>query len=421
MAKSGIVAVLDIGTSKIVCFIAHIDGGGKINVLGIGHQVSQGIRAGIVIDVKKAETSILAAINAAEKMAGETVDEAIINISGSSIGSNIINVETTISGHEVTARDVAHIINKGYEHFNKGEVQIVHCTPIDYAIDDSRGIREPRGMVGESLSTELHVITASSTAVRNLTNCLARCHLGVGDYVTTPNVSGEAVLSEDEKNLGVILLDIGAGNTSIALFSQGNCVYVDTLTVGGGHVSRDIARGFSISEESAERIKVLFGTVITAPGDDREVIDIPLSDLQSDVRHDMSIGLDDKFISKAFLTSIIRPRMEEILEMAKKNLEASGFYNIAGPRVVITGGASQLQGTKELAGFIFNKHARIGRPIDVDGMADSIKGPAFSTAVGMLLFASARISGQDNAVSDSDKDVKTGVVARSVRWFKKNF
>ncbi len=421
MAKSGVVAVLDLGTSKIACFIAHINNAGKITVLGIGHQVSQGIKAGIVIDVKKAEVSILAAINAAEKMAGETIEQAIINVSGSSIDSNIISVETSTSGHEVTDRDVNLIIRKGYEHHSVEEGEIIHCMPIDYAIDEIRGIRDPRGMLGSTLSTELHIITASSTTVHNLTNCLARCELQVEDYVTTPNVSAEACLTEDEKNLGVICLDIGAGNTSIALYSNGNCIYVDSIPVGGGHVTRDIAKGFSISIESAERIKTLYGTVIHTPGDDREVIDIPLSDMQADIPNDVSVGLDDKFISKSFLTSIIRPRMEEILELAKKNLESSSFYNIAGPRVVITGGASQLQGVKELAGQIFNKHVRIGTPADLEGMPDSIKGPAFSACVGMLLYAASKYDISSNMVSQANNISKKTVIGRMVKWFKDNF
>lgn len=267
----------------------------------------------------------------------------------------------------------------------------------------------------------MHVITASNTAVRNLTNCLARCHIGVDGYVTSPNVSGESCLTEDERNLGVIVLDIGAGNTSIALFSQGNCVYIDSVAIGGGHVTRDIAKGLSISMEYAERIKTLYGTVISAPGDDRDVIDIPIAELQSDVENDMSIGLDDSFISKALLTSIIRPRVEEILEMAKRNLEVSGFYNIAGPRVVITGGASQLQGVKELAGYVFSKHARIGKPVNIDGMPDSIKGPAFSTCVGMLLHTAAKFDSGSVISQNIGNPNKRSLVSSLSKWFKENF
>jgi len=422
MTKNGIIAALDIGTSKIVCFISYIDDSGKLKIAGIGHQVSQGIKAGIVIDVKQAESSILSAINAAEKMAGENIDQAIINVSGSSISSRIIKVETKISGHEVTDRDVNHIIQQGYEHFKNEEAEIMHCLPIDYAIDDVTGIKDPRGMCGESLSTELHVITASTTAVRNLTNCLARCHLNIEDYVTSPYVSGLACLTEDEKNLGVVLLDIGAGNTSIAMFAGGNAIYVDSIALGGGHITRDIARGLSTSITYAERIKNLYGSVIATDSDEREIIDIPQLDLGSDVGFDEeSEGVEENYVSKAILTSIIKPRMEEILEMARKNLESSGLYNMSGPRVVITGGTSQLQGLKELASHIFNKHARIAKPEQINGLADSIQGPAFSTCVGMLKYAANKRLASSGSLLETENVAKRSAFKRMVKWFKRNF
>lgn len=420
MIKNNLITALDIGSSKIVCFIAEADSYGRIKVKGIGHQVSHGIRAGIVIDVKQAESCILAAVHSAEKMAGETIDHAIINVSGGSLKSQVINIETSVSGHEITERDVSHIINQGYAYLDREETEILHCIPIDYAIDDSRGIKDPRGMYGDKLSTELHIITASSTAVRNLANCLARCHLNIEDCVATPYVSGLACLTEDEKNLGVIVLDIGSGNTSIAMFSSGKPVYVDSVALGGSHVTRDIARGLSTSVTYAERIKTIYGSVVSTESDEREIIDIPLSDLTSDIDAD-SGEMENSYISKALLTSIIKPRMEEILEMARKNLESKGLYKISGPRIVLTGGASQLQGLKELAGHIFNKHVRVGRPSQIEGLAESTKGPAFSTCVGMLQYASDKRKTFNNQSSDSQNIDKKGTINCMVRWFQENF
>ena len=419
MAKNGVVAVLDIGSSKVVCFIAYLDTSGKIRIAGIGHQVSEGIRAGIIIDVKKAQASVVAAIASAEKMAAETIDEAIINISGASLNSHIINVETNISGHEVTDRDVNHIIGKGYEHFNQDELEIIHCLPIDYAIDDSRGIDDPRGMFGEWLSTELHVITASSTTVRNIANCLARCHLNIEDCVTTPYVSGLACLSEDEKNLGVTMLDIGAGNTCISIFSGGNCIYANSIALGGSHITRDIARGLSTSIAYAERVKTLYGSVISMPNDERETIDIEQLEGADD---EFGIaGGERSYISKALLNSIIKPRMEEILEMAKKNVDASQLTALSGNRLVLTGGASQTVGLKELAGHIFGKQARVGKPQPLHGLAEATKGPAFSTAVGALLYAADKRKVITGTMRENEMIAKKGGVSRMMRWLQENF
>lgn len=425
MAKSGIVTVLDIGSSKVVCLIAYVDSVGNIKVAGIGHQISQGIRAGIVIDVKKAESSILAAINAAEKMADVTIEHAYINISGTSVNSHLINVETKISGHEVTDLDVKHIIQQGYENFAQEEIEIVHCLPVDYAIDDACGIKDPRGMYGEKLSTDLHVITASTTVVRNLANCLARCHLNVDDYAVSPYVSGLACLTEDEKNLGCILLDIGSGNTAIAMFAEGHCIHTDSVAIGGGHVTRDIARGLSTTLTYAERIKNLYGTVIPTAADQREIIDIPISDLQEDIEPELDLrsnpGTGESYISRALLTSIIKPRMEEILEMAKKKLEARGLYQHTGPRVVITGGGSQIQGLKELGGHIFNKHVRIAKPETINGMADAMQGPAFSTAVGMLKYAASNYASRLGSLQETEKLAKKKGSGTVMKWLKENF
>lgn len=422
MAKNGTIAALDIGSSKVACFIANIESSGKIKIAGIGHQISQGIKAGIIIDVKQAENSILSAVHAAEKMAGETIDQVIINVSGSSLSSHIINVETTVSGHEVTDRDVNHIIRQGYEHFNQDEIEILHCIPIDYSIDDSKGIKDPRGMYGDKLSTELHIVTASSTAVRNLANCLARCHLNIEECVTSPYVSSLACLTEDEKNLGAILLDIGSGNTSIAMFAAGNPVYVDSIALGGSHVTRDIARGLSTSITYAERIKSLYGSVVSTESDEREIIDIPLSDLTSSEMEDEEVmGTENSYISRALLTSIIKPRMEEILEMARKNLENKGLYKVSGPRVILTGGASQLQGLKELAGHIFNKHARIGKPMLIEGLAESTKGPAFSTCVGMLQYAMEKRKMASGSIKETENLAKKGAINKMIKWFQENF
>ncbi len=419
MMRGGLIAALDIGSSKIVCFIAHRQPNGKLKIIGIGHQISQGVKAGIIVDIKKAETSILAAIHAAEKMAQETIDHVLISISGSTIRSHRVDVEISISGQEVTDMDIGRILKQGEHSFRSEEVEALHCIPAHYTIDDTRGIYDPRGMVGEKLRTTLHVVTASATATRNITNCLGRCRLNIDTCIASAYASGIACLTEDEKNLGVILVDIGGGNSAISVFQNGNMIYADNVALGGGHITQDIARGLSTTLTFAERIKTLYGSAIPVQGGGREVIDVSVSDLVRDLESDAIGDVENNgFISKALLTSIIRPRAEEILELVRKNLHASGMDAGLGPRVVITGGASQLQGIRELAGHVFNKHVRLGRPLQIEGLAESTRGPAFSTAIGMLEYARQDMNLVEKGTKERADDRYLG---RFRRWVSENF
>lgn len=416
MSKGQKIAVLDIASRKIVCIIATINGDNIPRVIGLGHHISEGIKSGIIIDIKKAEKSILAALNAAEKMAGETIEEVYVNISGSSIKSQHINIETKISGHEVTQKDIDLMINKGIELFENSEVEIIQSLPLTYRIDDTDGIKDPIGMFGQVISTNLHVVSASATSVKNLRNLLAKCHLTVKDFIVSSYASGLATLTPDEMEIGVTVLDIGAGNTSIAIFADDYPVYFDSVAVGGQHITRDIALGLSVDIPYAERLKVIYGSSVSTESDDMERIDITGDESES----------LEKTITRAELTSIIKPRVEEILEFAKSNLEKSGFYGVSGNKVVITGGTSQLQGIREICSYIFNKHTRIAKPIELPGIPESAKGPAFSTVIGMLLHLAKLRERGDAKSKFSPMEImyNTKQSAKSfwlVEWFKRNF
>ncbi len=416
MSKATKISVLDIAGRKVVCVIASINGDNIPKVVGFGHHISEGIKAGVIIDIKKAEKSILAALNAAEKMAGETIEEVYVNISGSSIKSQHINIETKISGHEVTNKDIDLMVSKGVELFESTESEIIQSVPLTYRIDDTDGIKDPIGMFGQIISTNLHVVSASATSVRNLRNLLGKCHLNVKDFVVSSYASGLATLTPDEMDIGVTLLDIGAGNTSIAIFADGYPVYFDSVPVGGQHITRDIALGLSVDVPYAERLKVIYGSSISTEADDMDRIDLA----------EEEDGAPEKSITKAELTAIIKPRVEEILEMAKSNLEKSGLYGVSGNKVVITGGTSQLQGIKEICSYMFNKHTRIAKPVEMIGMPESAKGPSFATAIGMLLFAAKqREKGETKSkfnpmeiVSNAKQSAKSFWL---VDWFKRNF
>lgn len=410
--KPGIIAVLDIGDTKVVCFIAQVDHEGNLRILGIGHQVAKGMRAGVITDMGEVESSIVAAVHAAEQMAGETIEDVMVNLSGASLTSRSISVEMEVAGEGVTERDMADLIQEGSLSVAGEKMEIVHCIPISYFLDDNRGIRDPRGLFGKRLGAEIHLVLAPSSLLRNLTHCIGRCHLNVTRFVVAPYASALACLEPDEMELGATLVDMGGGVTSIAVFVSGKLVYVDAVPLGGMHVTNDIAKGLSTSLGHAERIKTLHGSAVVANTDAQMMIEVP------------QLGEDDggegHYIPRSMLVSIVRPRMEEVFEMVRSKLEAAGIDKAAGRRVILTGGASQLLGVRDLAGQMLGKQVRIARPREVSGLAEAVSGAAFSTAIGMLQFVDRNVTESD--VLQHDAPMIGGTRwQRILAWFRENF
>jgi cell division protein FtsA len=415
--RNGLIAALDIGSGKVCCLIARKDGvDGRPRVIGIGQQVSRGVKNGAVVDMEAAERAILAAVHAAEEMAGETIEQVVLALSGGYPASRTVNVEVSIDGHEVSDADLVRALAEGRQvegllgHPEKGR-QLVHSIPTAYTIDGSRGIRDPRGMYGERLGVNMHVVTAAVGPVRNLATCVQRCHLEIGGFVVTPYASGLAALVDDERELGVTLIDMGAGVTSIAVFYEGSLIYTDVVPVGGGHVTSDIARGLSTPLNHAERLKTLYGHAVATSSDVREMIDVP------------QVGEEDEGhshqVQRSLLVGIIRPRLEETFELVRSRLEASGFDKIGGRRVVLTGGASQLPGMRDLAADILDKQVRIGRPIHVDGLAEATGGPAYTVAAGLISYAV-----QNEAAMPPEArphDTHASLVDRVGSWLREHF
>jgi cell division protein FtsA len=262
---------------------------------------------------------------------------------------------------------------------DSGDRAVIHSFPVGFSIDDSRGIRDPRGMIGTRLGVNMHVVTATASAMRNHSAAITRSMLEPDAFVVSPYAAGLSCLVEDETNLGVTVIDMGGGTTTIGVFVGGNLVFTDCVPVGGAHVTNDIARGLSTPIAHAERMKALFGSAISTTLDEREMIAVPQIGEEEDGHAN--------HVPKSMLVRIIAPRIEETFEMVRNRLEAGGSDKIAGRRVVLTGGACQLHGVKELAGLILDKQVRIGRPLRVKGLAESTHGPAFSTAAGLLHFA----------------------------------
>lgn len=415
--RSGLVAALDVGCSKVCCFIAQADADGAPRVIGIGQQASRGIKGGSVVDMGGVEATILNAVHAAEQMAGQTIDRVVIGLSGGHPASTSVGIEVDLNGHEVGDADLRRVFEHGHQahgangHGETGR-QTIHSIPTGYRIDGNRGIRDPRGMFGDQLGVSIHFVTAATSAVRNLTTCVRRCHLDVASYVVAPYASGLSALTEDELELGATLVDMGGGTTSIAVFYEGSVIFTDVIPIGGIHVTKDIARGLSTGVAAAERLKTLYGHAMTTGADEREMIDVP------------QVGEDDdrsgRQVPRSLLVGIVQPRLEETFELVRSHLEASGFDKVAGRRVVLTGGAAQLHGMRELAGLILDKQIRVGRPSQVKGLAEATAGPAYATCAGLLIYAAS----EDRSTVAKAPGVgvlPNGMIGRVGHWIREHF
>ncbi len=409
--RNNYLAALDIGTTKVMCVIAEVISNDHLNIIGIGHQASLGVKSGIITNIQKAENAIREAVGTAEQMASINVHNVMVNISGAKQQSHSLNVEIPIAhGQEITNKDIQRLREESCKSIDPNSGDIIHCIPIEYNIDNNGGITDPIGMFGSVLGGSVHIITASSSAITNLTNCLARCHLDVDRYITSSYASGYTCLNEDEKNLGAILVEFVGGNTTVSHFKNGHIIHIDSIPLGGIHITNDIALGLSTSVESAERIKNLYGSLFNSPGDSEEMIDIPQLNLE--------IDNENNHISRSNLLEIIKPRVEEILENVAMCIERNTMSRSI-KNIVICGGASQLSGMKEFVSHYLNKNIRIGVPNKIQGLPDHNQGSAFCTVIGMLQYSFDLIKAKDPLGSKGESKLKAGIGTIS-KWFHDN-
>lgn len=396
-AQGDVFAALDVGTSKVACFIARLNEQGIPHVIGIGHQLSEGVRTGLVADIDAVGRCVSSAVATAEQMAGENIDRVIVNISGPQLLSQTVGVTLPLGGREVSPHDMERLVTQAQtmatEDYEGHALDLLHTLPVQYTLDGQRGIKEPSGMIGQDLQADYHLVSATFGPARTLETAIARCHLEVERLVAAPLACGLSCLVEDEMDLGCTLIDIGAGTTSIGIFFDGHMIYSDGISLGGQHITKDIARGLTTSFSHAERMKTLYGNAALSPADEQEIIDIP------------QVGEEApeyaNHVPKSHLISIIQPRLEEIFELVKERLEKSGLSEVAGRRAVLTGGTSQLPGIRDLASRILDKQVRLGRPLRISrpyqeqgmtppsltGLAEATSGPAFATTAGLLVSA----------------------------------
>ncbi|MDL1956691.1 MAG: cell division protein FtsA [Candidatus Desulfofervidus auxilii] len=376
MARKGdLIVGLDIGTTKVCAVVAEPTQEGTLDIIGVGCHPSHGLRKGMVVNIEETINSIKKAVEEAEMMAGCEIRSVYTGIAGSHIqGFNNQGV-IALKHREITAKDIERVIETAKMVSLPPERQIIHVLPQEFIVDDQGGIKDPRGMAGTRLEVKVHIVTASVTAVQNLVRCIQKAGLDVIELVLQPLAASESVLTEEEKILGVALVDLGGGTTDITIFGNDSLKYSTILAVGGTNITNDIAFGLRTPPSEAEKIKLKYGIATTSLLENDEEIEIP--------------SLGDKkprHVSRSVLAQIIEPRVEEILCLVEQELIRSQTKDILGSGVVLTGGSSLLPGLVELAEQIFNLPARIGYPREVGGLFDVIRNPIYATAVGLAKY-----------------------------------
>lgn len=405
---SELIAAIDIGTSKVCTTIVEVDSPENMRIVGVGHQASKGIRNGNVIDMQEVELSVLNSVHLAEQMANETIRDVYVNVP--CCRSQTVSVDLPITGHSVDDGDVRRLLSLSQQVDQPHGQDPIHTIPTTYNIDGRRGIRDPRGMFGDSLGVNIHTVYAATNNLRNLSTCISRCHLNVKSFVASPLVSGLATLVDDEMDLGTTVIDMGAGITTIGVFLEGNIIHTDSIAVGGHHITSDIARVLSTPLSQAERLKTLYGSVVAASSDDRDVVKVPQIGESPETTTNQ--------VAKTDLVRIIRPRVDEIFEMIKSRLNAKGISKRVSNRVVFTGGGSLLPGLTELASSVLDKQVRLGKPLQNIGLPQSMSGPAFSGAAGLIAYA--QLEKAEHMVPTHRHEESTTWGGKMTSWLRDN-
>jgi cell division protein FtsA len=398
---------LDIGTSKIVALVAEITPEGLFNVIGIGSQESKGLRKGVVVNIEETVATISRVLQEVELMADCKVRDVYTGIAGSHIKSFNSNGMVAIKDKEVTPMDIDRVIETARAMPIPADQEILHILTQEFIIDDQDGIREPIGMSGFRLEVKVHIVTGAVSAAQNIVKCVRHCGLEVNDLVLQPLASSYAVLSEDEKDLGICLIDIGGGTTDLAVWTQGAIRHTSVIPIAGDQITNDIAMALRTPTREAEDIKRKYGCALSQLANPEDVLDV--------------VGVDDRplrKLSRRALADVIQPRVEELFELIQAELRRSGFEDVLSSGIVLTGGASVMPGMIELGEEIFHMPVRLGLPKYYGALSDVVQNPRFSTACGLLFEAQAQR--RRGLKVRETRDMKQ-VLGRMKSWFQKNF
>lgn len=374
MKENEIIVGLDIGTNKVAAIVGEITEDG-IDIIGIGSSKSRGLRKGVVVNIDATVSSISQAIEEAEHMAGCDISTVYAGIAGGHVKGFNSHGIVAVKDKEITESDVERVIEAAKALAIPMDREILHVLPQQYVIDEQDGIRDPLGMAGVRLEAKVHVTTVSVTSAQNIVKCANRCGLEVAEIVLEPLASAEAVTEEDERELGVALIDIGGGTTDIVVFHEGAVIHTAVLPLGGSHVTNDIAVGLRTPLDAAEKIKQKYGCCLPFMVDEEEIMEV------SSVG-----GREPRSLPRQTLVQIIQPRIEEVFEHVRLNLEQSGYLNTLAAGVVLTGGGTILEGVPELCESVLGVPARRGTPQGIGGLVDVVRSPEYSTAVGLVQY-----------------------------------
>ncbi len=398
---------LDIGTSKVVAIVGEITPEGGIEVVGLGSHPSRGMKKGVVVNIESTVSSIQRAVEEAELMAGCQINSVYAGIAGSHIRSLNSHGIVAIRDKEVTAGDVDRVIDAARAVAIPADQKIIHILPQEFIIDSQEGIREPIGMSGVRLEARVHLVTGAVSAAQNIVKCVRRCNLDVDDIILEQLASSHAVLTEDEKELGVCLVDIGGGTTDIAVFTEGSIRHTAVIPIAGDQVTNDIAVALRTPTQYAEEIKIKYACALTQLATPEETIEVP------------SVGdRPPRRLARHTLAEVVEPRYEELLTLVQAELRRSGFEDLVAAGVVLTGGSSRMEGLVELAEEVFHMPVRLGMPQYVTGLVDVVRNPIHATGVGLLLFGHRNRS--QHRIDAPMQQGLRGVWARMKSWFQGN-
>jgi len=407
-ADKNLIVGLDIGTSKVVAIVGELSESGEIEVIGIGSHPSRGLKRGVVVNIESTVLSIQRAVEEAELMAGCEIGDVYAGIAGSHVRSLNSHGIVAIREREVTPGDVDRVIDAARAVAIPADQKILHIIPQEFLIDHQEGIREPIGMSGVRLEAKVHMVTGAESAAQNIIKCVQRCGLAVEDIVLEQLASSHAVLSDDEKELGVCLVDIGGGTTDIAVFSGGAIRHTAVIPIAGDQVTNDIAVSMRTPTQYAEEIKIRYACCLSQRANPDETIEVP------------SVGdRPPRRLARQTLAEIVEPRYEELFTLIRNEIARSGFDDMIAAGVVLTGGSSKMEGAIELAEEVFHLPVRLGVPQGVTGLADVVRNPIHATGVGLLKYALHEMQQRqgESPMSGGIKDVW----ARMKAWFQGNF
>lgn len=410
LPNNDLVVGLDIGTSKVVAIVGEPDGEGGVKIIGMGSHPSRGLKKGVVVNIDSTIHAIQRAVEEAELMAGVQIHSVFAGIAGGHIQSHNSYGLVGVTGEEVTAQDVERVMDAAKAIPVSSDQQILHVLPQEFMIDAQEGILDPVGMSGVRLEARVHVVTGAVSAVQNIAKCIRRCGLEIDDIILEQLASSQSVLTEDEKDIGVCLVDIGGGTTDIAVFSGGAIRHTAVISVAGDQVTNDIAIALRTPSQHAEKIKTRYACALRDLAGTDDVIEVP------------SVGdRPNRRLSRHLLAEVVEPRYEELFQMVQHNLRQSGFEDIVAAGMVLTGGASKMEGVADLAEEVFHMPVRLGKPQRIAGLVDVAQDPMYATGVGLLLYGGQHQGGRFGGLKPEENRDKQKIFERMKSWFKGNF